>query len=496
MNKLRALVTASTLIGISMSAAAHDKTENRRQLPAPSAPAATFELRVVTEGLQQPWEITWGPDGFLWVTERTGKRLVRVNPEDGSRSVALELTEAHQSAGQDGVLGLALHPNLLQCTGEDYVYVVFTYDAGASGTSAGSSGVLDRRTAIRRYEYDADTGTLGHPVDLIRGLPASNDHNSGRIKVGPDGKLYYTLGDQGNNQFDNKCRPILAQELPTQGEVKRADWTHYVGKILRLNLDGSIPRDNPRLGGVRSHVFTYGHRNAQGITFANGQLFETEHGPKSDDEVNRIQAGNNYGWPHIAGYRDDQAYVYGNWSAASDCTSLPFSDYTFPPSVPQATESSWRGNFEPPLHTFYTVPNDFNFQDPACNGNYYICWPTIAPSSIDFYEQHVSGIPGWKDSLLVTSLKRGAVFRLELERGGKTLGEPTEVVRTVDRYRDITLAPDGRSFFVVTDSDGQTSGPTTGFTSALEHPGSILEYRYVQPAAPKPKAQGRARRGR
>ena len=87
--------------------------------------------------------------------------------------------------------------------------------------------------------------------------------------------------------------------------------------MLRLNLDGSIPSDNPMIGGVRSHIYSYGHRNPQGLVFApDGKLYESEHGPNTDDEVNLIRAGGNYGWPHVAGYRDDQSYAYANWSAS------------------------------------------------------------------------------------------------------------------------------------------------------------------------------------
>ncbi len=114
-----------------------------------------------------------------------------------------------------------------------------------------------------------------------------------------------------------------------------------------------------------------------------GKLYADEHGPKSDDEINIIQAGKNYGWPHVAGNKDDQAYVYGNWSASSPtpCASLTYSDYTIPPSVPTYTESSWTNpDFVAPIKTLFTVESGYNFQDPACAGQYFICWPTVAPA--------------------------------------------------------------------------------------------------------------------
>ena len=129
------------------------------------------------------------------------------------------------------------------------------------------------------------------------------------MKIGPDRKLYYTIGDQGNDQLGNYCVPIESQRLPTQAEIQAKNYAAYVGKSLRLNLDGSIPNDNPEIAGVRSHVFTYGHRNPQGIDFGpDGTLYESEHGPKTDDEINILKAGANYGWPHVAGMKDGKAY--------------------------------------------------------------------------------------------------------------------------------------------------------------------------------------------
>ncbi len=229
-------------------------------------PAERFSMRVVTTDLEVPWEVTWGPDNQLWVTERRGKRVTRVNPVDGAKSVAVRIPEVHESVGQDGLLGMALDPGLLKGAGRDYVYVAFTYD-DAPGPK------LLRRIAIRRYTYDARSRTLGDPVDLITGLPSHNDHVAGRLVFGPDQKLYVSVGDQGSNFGANRCNPNRAQELPTQSEIAAKDWIQYQGKILRLNLDGSIPSDNPVIAGVRSHIYSYGHRNPQGLVFGPGGKF-------------------------------------------------------------------------------------------------------------------------------------------------------------------------------------------------------------------------------
>lgn len=436
-----------------------------------------FALRVVALGLSAPWEITWGPDAQLWTTERVGKRVIRVDPTSGAQTVALTVADAYQASGQDGVLGMALDPRLGQASGADYIYLAYTYDA-----DAGSD--IDRRAKLVRYTYDAGSESLGSPVELIAGLPASTDHNSGRLAYGPDNRLYYTIGDQGKNQFDNMCLVIRAQDLPSQAEVDQQDWSAYQGKILRLELDGSIPADNPTIAGVRSHIYTYGHRNAQGIVFGpDGKLYADEQGPKTDDEINLILPGKNYGWPQVAGYRDDKAYVYGNWSASNPepCANLTFSDYGWPSSVPEQRESEWTSpDYAPPLMTFYTVDTDFNFMDPACAGNEFICWPTIAPSSLDLYVAGNDGLQTWGTSLLLTSLKEGSVFRVRLSANGETtVGPATVLFKTTNRYRDLTIAPDRRTFYLVTDSDGSTSGPTSGSTQVLEHRGAILEFRYV-----------------
>ena len=236
-----------------------------------------FEMRVLTEGLKAPWEITLGPDNMLWVTERVGRSIDRIDPVTGDKSVLITLEEASAPGGQDGLLGLALHPEFGQGSGNDYVFTAYTYVDKARGQVG---WVKDRfspyaflYTKIVRLSWDAASGTLTDPLDLIVGLPAANDHNSGRIKIGPDGKLYYTIGDGGKNQLGNWCIPIEAQRLPTADELAADNFIAYQGKSLRLDLDGSIPADNPEIEGVRSHVFTYGHRNMQGIDFApNGTL--------------------------------------------------------------------------------------------------------------------------------------------------------------------------------------------------------------------------------
>jgi PQQ-dependent dehydrogenase (s-GDH family) len=425
-----------------------------------------FVSRVVTAGLEGPWQVTWGPDGFLWITERVGKRITRVNPADGSKTVAVAIDEVYQTLAQDGLLGMALHPDLLKGRGTDYVYVAYTYDA-----DPGSD--VNRRMKIRRYTYEPLTQRLSTPVDLLTGLPHGTDHGGGRVAFGPDGKLYLSRGDQGSNFAANYCNPNRAQDLPTMAEVQAADWSTYQGKILRLELDGSIPRDNPTINGVRSHIYSYGHRNPQGLVFAGTRLFDSEHGESIDDEVNLVVPGGNYGWPLIAGYQDDQSYVYSNWSASSPepCASLAFNLANPPSSVPRQRESETHlPNFVPPVKTFFTVPNGYDLR---ALGN-----ATVAPAGITVYTSRA--IPGWRDSLLLTSMISGVVFRMPLTDDPRNpVGAATAYFKTGNRYRDIAVAPDGVRFYLLTDPDGRTVGSSGALTRELVDPGAVLEFRYT-----------------
>ena len=234
-----------------------------------------------------------GAHGALWVTEQDTGRISRVRPSDGAKTTLLEIPEAFQTdpGAQAGLLGMALEPAWSRRRRHRHVYVAYAYDADADPHG------VDPRVKIR-VTRTPRAARLTAPVDVITGMPASNDHNSGRLAFGPDGKLYYTIGDQGANQFRNACERNRAQDLPTADQVRARDWQTYQGKILRPDRDGSIPPDNPVIAGVRSHVYSYGHRNAQGIVFGpDGQLYSVEHGPKSDDELNVIRPGGNYGWP-------------------------------------------------------------------------------------------------------------------------------------------------------------------------------------------------------
>jgi PQQ-dependent dehydrogenase (s-GDH family) len=431
---------------------------------------SAFTFRVVATGLGSPWEVTWGPDGQLWVSERTARRVVRINPTTGAIRPEVTIAESYDPGMEwhEGLLGLALHPDLLKGAGLDYVYVAYTYDADPGPGMA-------RRLKIRRYTYDAATQSLTAPMDVLANLPAGTDHGGGRLVIGPDRKLYLTRGDHGANWLSNYCVPNTAQLLPTAEQVAARDWSTYGGKILRINLDGTIPGDNPLLNGVRSHVYSYGHRNPQGLQFGpTGLLYSSEHGPSTDDELNLITAGGNYGWPHVAGYRDDRGYVFADWSHPKgvSCSSLKFDEFTVPDSVPRYRESEWNGTFTPPVRTFFTVPEGYSIQ--ASGGR------TIAAGGLEVYSS--PAVPGWANSILLTGMTMGRVYRTKLSADGRTaVGENEELFRAANRYRDLAVSPDGRTFYLATDNNGfgGTVDPAGARVATFANPGSIVAFSYT-----------------
>jgi hypothetical protein len=194
-----------------------------------------------------------------------------------------------------------------------------------------------------------------------------------------------------------------------------------------------------------------------------------------------VEAGGNYGWPLIAGYQDEQSYVYANWSASSPqpCASLKFDVFNPPASVPRQRESDAHvANFKPPVKTFFTVPNTYDLRT---LGN-----ATAAPAGMKVYSSRA--IRGWNDSLLLTSMISGVVFRMPLTANPTSqtanpksqVGAPVAYFKTGNRYRDIVVAPDGVRIFVVTDTEGRTVGPSGALVRELANPGSVLEFRYMR----------------
>ncbi len=234
-------------------------------------PEVSPMVEVVATDLVVPWALAFAPDGRLFFTERPGRVRVivggQLQGEPVAQLPASEIVEA-------GLLGLALDPAFEE---NGYLYVMYTYFDITSGLRNRVSRLTERQ------------GRAGDEVVLLDDLPGGFIHNGGRIKFGPDGRLYITLGDTGNSS--------LAQQLDSPA-----------GKILRINPDGSIPTDNPF---PNSPVYSYGHRNLQGLAWhpITGQLFISEHGPTGDDEINIIQASANYGWPEVSGSDGSREFV-------------------------------------------------------------------------------------------------------------------------------------------------------------------------------------------
>jgi PQQ-dependent dehydrogenase (s-GDH family) len=245
-----------------------------------------------------------------------------------------------------------------------------------------------------------------------------------------------------------------------------------------MELDGSIPSDNPTLGGFKTHIYTYGHRNPQGLVFgSDGKLYSSEHGAKVDDELNIIEAGKNYGWPHIAGYYDNQAYGYCNWSSSGSCNPGSFSDHNCPVDVTSIPEFDPSNNalaaiFQPPIGTYGSTVSS----DPSGG---FLTWPTVAPSSLAIYEAGL--IPDWTKSLLIPTLKRGTIFRAKLNVAGDGLESQIyeEFHSSNDRYRDVAIDPDGITLYAITDSSGSTSGPSGTSPQTLVNPGVVMKIQYI-----------------
>ncbi|MDU0369479.1 PQQ-dependent sugar dehydrogenase [Hymenobacter endophyticus] len=331
--------------------------------------STTVTVSALTTGLSVPWELVWGPDNFIWMTERGG-RISRVNPTSGQVTPLVTLSDVVTSS-EGGLLGMALHPDLL--TTSPYVYVVYNYnDAGGQ-----------YREKLVRLTYA--NGTLSSPLILLGDIPAVSTHSGSRLLILPDRTLLMTTGDAQN-------RPT-AQDRATLN-----------GKILRLNLDGTIPADNPVAGNAS---YSYGHRNPQGLVRAsNGLIYSSEHGENAEDEVNIIEPNRNYGWPTVEGFCNLAAE-----------------------------------------QTFCTANN---VRQPIYN------WaPTVGAAGITYYDH--PAIPGWRNSLLALSLRGNRITQIPLNTAGTTAGTSTDFLSSFGRLRSVCVSPQGKVYVGTSNRDGRAT---------------------------------------
>ncbi len=231
-----------------------------------------FRVEIVATGLEVPWGFAWLPNKDLLITERPGR--VRIIEKGKLRAEPVFVVPDVEPSGESGLMDISLHPEFAK---NSFVYLAYAYN---------NEG---KRVKVVRYKYVA--GKFTEPKVIVAEIPGAPNHAGMRCRFGPDGKLYVTTGDSTDW--------TLAQKMDT-----------LAGKTLRLNDDGTVPRDNPFLqtSGARPEIWSYGHRNAQGLAWqpGSGLMFQTEHGPSffegkgsGGDEVNIVESGKNYGWPEI-----------------------------------------------------------------------------------------------------------------------------------------------------------------------------------------------------
>jgi trimeric autotransporter adhesin len=503
----------------------------------PTLPSSNYQSGRMNEVFKQtkldvlsyPWEITYGPDDNLWITEARGYKVYRMDPNTGVKTTILDLNSTstdlsawgadslravgltstsnwNSSAGnwpQGGLAGLAIHPKFGDGTGlHDFVYISYVHRYLA--TAAGSAGIFFRNKIVR-FTYNSATGKLGTPAVVCDTIPGGQDHNSQRMIIAPvspggTNYLFYAAGDMGAGQFSNRMRPENAQHPES-----------YEGKILRFNLepdgDGGvtvpnawIPNDNPYNAqlGKQSAVYSIGIRNNQGFAYDTSLniLYGSSHGPYSDDEINVIEPFRNYGHPLIEGFVDGN---YNGNSVQGTTTSISagaaYTDNTgistCPPIGNEATnkaaiDSNGNGLYKDPLFSAYaatqaTVANIWK-NNPG-NATPAPGWPTEAWSGLDFYSNTL--IPGWKRSLVAASLKWGRLLRLRLDATGiataptNTVSDTISYFGSTNRFRDLAFSPDGKDIFVILDNSSTTSGPGTANPVVPACAGCVLKYTFL-----------------
>jgi aldose sugar dehydrogenase len=345
-----------------------------------------FNVVTVTEGLVNPWGLTWLPDGRMLVTEKPGRlRIVSADGKTMSEPVAgLPMVDAR---GQGGLLDVALDPAFQK---NQLIYWSYAEprEGGANNTAVARGKFVDG--AAPKVE---NVQVIYHQTPSL----ASTLHFGGRLVFGRDGTLFVTHGE----------RSI------TEGRMQAQKMDSMLGKIARINADGSIPKDNPFVGteSVRPEIWSYGHRNVQAAVLhpQTGELWEVEHGTRGGDEVNVSRKGKDYGWPTIA---------YGI-------------EYQGGPITGNITQQT---GMEQPV--YYWDPN-------------------IAPSGMIFYTGKL--FPAWQNSLFIGGLGSTNLVRLSV-KGDRVVGEERllqDLQPSRERYRDVRQGPDGAIYLLTDNAKGR-----------------------------------------
>jgi glucose/arabinose dehydrogenase len=337
-----------------------------------------FEVVPVAEGLVNPWGMTFLPDGRMLVTEKPG--LLRIVGKDGKLSGPVAGLPPVDARGQGGLLGIALDPAFAKNRLVYWSYAELRDD----GTN---------NTAVARGRLVEESAPRVESVEVIfHQAPSMNSraHYGGRLVFRRDGTLFVTLGDRS----------------VTEGRMQSQQMDSLQGKMVRINPDGSVPKDNPFVGKtvVRPEIWSIGHRNVQAATLhpSTGELWEVEHGTRGGDEINIAGKGKDYGWPTIA---------YG---------------------------IEYKGN---------PITGDITAKDGMEQPVYY--WdPVIAPSGMVFYTGSL--FPAWKGNLFVGGLGSTALVRLTV-KGEKIVGEERLLTDLKERIRDVVQGPDG-ALYLLTDN--------------------------------------------
>lgn len=334
-----------------------------------------YSVHIITENLTSPWGIKSLPDGRLLITEKAGN--MRIVSDNGTMSEKILGIPEVNSNGQGGLLGVTIDPNFNE---NRMVYWVFSENV--------EGGTL---TSVAKGKLSADEKMIENATVIYRATPAhkSNLHYGGRIVFDKEGDLFISTGERS----DIKTRP-QAQELNSG-----------LGKVVHITKDGSPVAGNPFAGNsnARPELYSYGHRNVQGLAFhpETGDLWENEFGPRGGDEINRIQAGKNYGWPEI---------TYG----------IEYSGKKIGTAIQQ------KAGMEQPV--------------------YY--WdPSVSPSGMTFYSGNE--IPEWKNNLFVGCLSGLHIVRLVIENN-KVVGEERLLTDELQRFREVTQGQNG-TLYAITD---------------------------------------------